>query len=292
MSTEFVLSSIFNTNFSATDAINGSLNDSSEDNWEQLMEMIRKSTNKPIPTSDLIKNVFIILFYSLIIVISLFGNFLVVKVILFGKKKMLTTTNLLIVSLAFSDIVMTAFNIPFNVSRLLMKHWPFGAFMCVSVPFVQVSCVYVSTFTMTVIAYHRWWTLRRNEASRTMTKKQMSLTIGSIWLLAAILSIPHSAFHKLYPMPNIAENFARCDVDYPNIGINFQLWLSVEALTTQYFIPLSVTILLYINIGRIINKQGLIAGLSNDERKRQQSEARKRRIVMLILVVTVFAICW
>ncbi|KAI2810562.1 neuropeptide Y receptor [Blomia tropicalis] len=53
-----------------------------------------------------IRNALIITFYSLIIVVSLTGNLLVCKVA-FGSREMRTTTNLLIASLACSDIVMT-----------------------------------------------------------------------------------------------------------------------------------------------------------------------------------------
>ena len=105
---------------------------------EELLRLLRERHRKPLSAEDLLRNVIVILSYSVIIVVSLCGNLLVIKVIAFGKKKMLTTTNILIASLAVSDIVMTTFNIPFNVARLLMDHWPFGAFMCVAVPFVQV----------------------------------------------------------------------------------------------------------------------------------------------------------
>lgn len=283
---------LFDINMTTSGLTNDSeSNISDAENWAKILEMIKQRSEQPISTGRLLHNIFIIFCYSLIIVVSLCGNLLVVKVIALGKKKMLTTTNILIASLAFSDLVMTLFNIPFNVVRLLSDNWPFGSFMCVSVPFVQVTCVYVSTFTMTVIAFHRWWTLRRNETSRSLTKLQLSVIIGSVWLLAAILSLPHSIFNKTYPVNTI--KLTRCEVDYPKIeGIDVPLWLSVEAFTTQYFIPLSITIWLYIKIGLIVNKQGMIVGQSTDERKRRQSEARKRRIVMLILVVTVFAICW
>ena len=268
-------------------------NDTFDENYmKELLKLLRERHRKPLTNEERLKNSFIIFCYSLIIIVSLCGNLLVVKVIAFGKKKMLTTTNVLIASLAFSDIVMTTFNIPFNVARLLLESWPFGSFLCVSVPFVQVTCVYVSTFTMTVIAFHRYWTLTYcSQSNGSLTKLQLSLIIGSVWLLAALLSIPHSIFNKTIVIPTI-ENLVRCEVDYPNISFRFPLWLSVEAITTQYLIPLSITIWLYIKIGIIVSKQGLIVSQSNDERKQRQSEAKKRRIVMLVLVVAVFAICW
>jgi len=287
------VSTLVDNNLTSIDASNAS-NDSfinSSYLIENLLKIIREKHNKPISTEELLKNILIICCYSVIVMVSLTGNLLVVKVIVFGKRKMYTTTNIFIASLAFSDLVMTVFNIPFNVSRLLLESWPFGSFLCVCVPFVQVTCVYVSTFTMTVIAYHRWWTLRRTTASKSLSSIQLSLIIGSVWFFAALLSVPHSVFNKTIIIPTI-KDLVRCHVDYPDIEFNFPLWLSVEAFATQYLIPLSITLWLYIKIGYIVSKQGTIAAQSNDHRKRTKSEARKRRIIMLALVVTAFAICW
>ena len=155
----------------------------------------------------------------------------------------------------------------------------------------QVTCVYVSTFTMTVIAFYRYWTLSSQTHTKSLSYYQLAVILAVVWLLAALLSIPHSVFNEIIKIPTI-HNMERCQVVHPSVSYDLQLWLSVEALTTQYFIPLSVTIWLYIKIGMIVAKQGLIAGHSNDERRRQTAEARKRRIVMLALVVTTFAICW
>lgn len=84
------------------------------------------------------RNVIIISSYALIIVISLCGNLLVCKIAFTNSIKRKNTTNMLIASLAVSDIVMTSFNIPFNMARLLLLEWPFGAFLCFFVPFIQV----------------------------------------------------------------------------------------------------------------------------------------------------------
>ena len=57
--------------------------------------------------------------YGLIIIISLFGNFLVFSVIL-RTRRLHTITNLFIANLAFGDLLMTTFNIPFTVVRILL----------------------------------------------------------------------------------------------------------------------------------------------------------------------------
>lgn len=90
----------------------------------------------------IIKNSITIFAYSLIFIVSLFGNVLVCYII-FSKRKMRTKTNLLIANLTFSDLLMTLINIPFNLLRLLLDNWIFGGFMCKFLPFVQVTSVYV-----------------------------------------------------------------------------------------------------------------------------------------------------
>ena len=52
--------------------------------------------------------------YGLIILISLFGNFLVFSVII-RTRRLHTITNLFIANLALGDLLMTTFNIPFTV---------------------------------------------------------------------------------------------------------------------------------------------------------------------------------
>ena len=242
------------------------------------------------------RNVIIISSYSLIIFISLCGNLLVCKIAFSNpKKKLRNTTNMLIASLAFSDIVMTAFNIPFNVARLLLLDWPFGSFLCFFVPFIQTSCVYVSTFTMTLIAIHRVWSLTKKTNSNigcNQSKYRILFAILIIWMLAFILSLPHSIFNVIKQVPFNGVVLNRCRPVNPQLNIDFRLLLTIEVFLTQYLLPLLITTILYIKIGRIISDQGKVLNTADNERRRAQAEAKRRRILMLALVVIVFAVCW
>jgi hypothetical protein len=256
------------------------------------VELKMNATKEPL-VEDNVTNALIIFCYSVIIVVSLCGNVLVCKVA-FGSKDMRSTTNMLIASLACSDIVMTAFNVPFNVARILLLDWPFGKFLCFFVPFIQTACVYVSTFTMTVIALHRLWTVTQRRTTHTFSAKKLWFTVLTIWLLAASLSLPHSVFNRVKEVVISDQTLVRCRVDFPklNFDFNFPLFLSLEVFITQYLLPLSVTLVVYIKIGSIISKQGKLIGKLSDEKKRKQSEAKRRRIFMLALAVATFATCW
>ena len=189
------------------------------------------------------KDMFIILCYSLIIIVSLCGNSLVLKVIA-SRKKLQTTTNLLIASLAFADVLTTTLNVPFNVVRFIWMNYPFPVLFCKLVPFIQVACVYVSTLTMGVIAIHRHYTLSSSGPSvrsccgdksyRSRTTCRLGVVISVVWLLAGLCAIPHSIFNEVVFVPYRNVFYRRCRAKYPKFQFNLPLWLSLEAFLTQY----------------------------------------------------------
>ncbi|KAH9491126.1 G-protein coupled receptor [Dermatophagoides farinae] len=91
----------------------------------------------------------------IIVLISFFGNLLVCRICL----QKCTKTNTLILSLAISDILMTIFNIPFNFFRIANFSWSFGSSMCFIVNFLQYVVVYISSYTMAIIAIQRYQSL-------------------------------------------------------------------------------------------------------------------------------------
>ena len=84
------------------------------------------------------KNLIIIISYLLIVIVSLFGNLLVCYAIFSRKQITFIKTNVFIINLTLSNLMMTIFNIPLSVARLVLDNWPFGSFMCKLIPFVQV----------------------------------------------------------------------------------------------------------------------------------------------------------
>lgn len=176
---------------------------------------------------------------------------------------------------------------------MLPISWPFGAAVCVLVPLIQFSCVYVSTFTMTLIALHRLWTVRsRRQSIGKASGSKVALTVLAIWLIAITLSLPHAAFNRVRPKYFRGLQLVRCKTEHPRVAFNFPLLLTVEVFITQYLLPLSITLVVYIKIGRVITRQGALICKLSDERKRRQSEAKRRRIFMLAMAVATFATCW
>ena len=196
-------------------------------------------------TEMLIRNVVITFSYTLIVLVSLCGNMLVCRTI--WSKTPHNSTNVLIANLAFSDILMTLFNIPFTVVDILLNDWIFGQLFCVLVPFIQACCVYVSSFTMLVIAINRYRSIyhtkyrHRDRGSGDSFCCKLILVIGLIWTAAAIHSVPHTIYNEVRlvdTLPPKSEQIRRCLTIAPKVVDNVQLWITILTFMTQYLIPL------------------------------------------------------
>lgn len=70
-----------------------------------------------------------ILLYSLIFLLSMLGNTLVITVLI-RNKRMRTVTNIFLLSLAISDLMLCLFCMPFNLIPNLLKDFIFGSAVC------------------------------------------------------------------------------------------------------------------------------------------------------------------
>lgn len=256
----------------------------------QDMDSEEETTRSEDKRELYLRNILITISYSLIVIVSLVGNTLVFKTIAF-QPKMRNSTNILIAVLAVSDLMMTTFNIPFTVVDIINREWIFGQFFCTMVSFVQANCVYVSSFTMAVIAINRWRAVYHSRAQQPQRSDgglslQIILILLAIWLLAAVHSLPHTVFNQV----KLKRNVWRCGPEFPKID-NWRLYLTLVTFTTQYIIPLSCAGIIYTRISFTILSQGRV-GEATEDRARQMTSKKRRRIIMLILVVTIFAFCW
>ncbi len=93
--------------------------------------------------------------YFVIFTLGFCGNLLVIAVVL-KNPQMKNVTNLFILNLAFSDVVMCLFAVPFTPLASFTGRWLFGEVLCILFPFSQGVSVYISTLTLTIIAVDRF----------------------------------------------------------------------------------------------------------------------------------------
>ncbi|MGH0149207.1 UNVERIFIED_CONTAM: hypothetical protein FKN15_020370 [Acipenser sinensis] len=95
-----------------------------------------------LPPKDMNQTVRIFL-YSLIFLLSVLGNALIIAVLV-RNKQMRTMTNLFLLSLAVSDLMLCLFCVPFTLIPNLMKDFIFGSGVCkIATYFMVVSTLQV-----------------------------------------------------------------------------------------------------------------------------------------------------
>ncbi|VDI24562.1 G protein-coupled receptor 83 [Mytilus galloprovincialis] len=247
------------------------------------------NTNEHNESGDIIRNVLLVLAYGTLTFISLFGNSIVCYVII-RNKRMYTVTNFFIANMAMSDLLLTCFNVPFNIARNLMTEWPFGDFLCHFVNLSLMVSVYVSTFTLTSIALDRQRVILYPLKPR-ITKPVGLGILAVIWIVAILFSLPYGIYNKVQSVNWLTKNVRRCRQSFPEPAELFEQCLTLITIILQYIIPLTIIAVSY---GRIVKKLWLRSSLGAVTQQQQVLHARAKRksIKLLITVVVVFGLCW
>ncbi|XP_001368100.3 neuromedin-K receptor [Monodelphis domestica] len=221
--------------------------------------------------------------YGVVVAVAVFGNLIVIWIIL-AHKRMRTVTNYFLVNLAFSDASMAAFNTLINFIYALHSEWYFGANYCRFHNFFPITAVFASIYSMTAIAVDRYMAIidpLKPRLSATATK----VVIGSIWILAFLLAFPQCLYSKTKVMPGRTL----CYVQWPE-GSKQNFTYHIIVIILVYCFPLLVMGITYTIVG-ITLWGGEIPGDTSDK-YHEQLKAKRKVVKMMIIVVVTFAICW
>nr|XP_040043615.1 probable G-protein coupled receptor 83 [Gasterosteus aculeatus aculeatus] len=228
--------------------------------------------------------------YSLIIVISLFGNTLVCHVVVKNKRN-LSATSLFIMNLAVADIFITVLNTPFTLVRFVNSTWLFGRTMCHISRFVQYCSLHVSTLTLTAIA------LDRRQVILHPLRPRMSLTQGGVWvavvwMMASCFSLPHAIYQKLLTfMYSKEKERSFCIPDFPEPAEVYWKYIDLLTFILLYMLPLLIITASYTTVACRLWSHNTIGDTTTAQHAAQRRK-RRRTLAMLLLVVGVFAVCW
>ncbi|XP_035746034.1 probable G-protein coupled receptor 83 isoform X2 [Egretta garzetta] len=261
----------------------------------------------------------LIVAYSVIICISLFGNVLVCHVVI-KNKRMHSATSLFIANLAVADVMITVLNTPFTLVRFVSSTWVFGKLMCHVSRFVQYCSVHVSVLTLAAIALDRHQPSRSPRSCETRPcflpfhtggtrgapnrkvimhplKPRMSMVKGGIcvvliWVMASCFSLPHAIYQTLTRF-YIGNRTIRmvCLPSFPPPADLFWKYLDLTTFVLLYVLPLLVISITYAMVAKKLWLRNAIGDLTMEQYYAHQRK-KKMTLKMLMVVVVVFAVCW
>ncbi|XP_024060057.1 cholecystokinin receptor type A [Terrapene carolina triunguis] len=210
-----------------------------------------------------------ILLYSLIFLLSVVGNTLVITVLI-RNKRMRTVTNIFLLSLAVSDLMLCLFCMPFTLIPNLLKDFIFGSAVCKTATYFMGVSVSVSTFNLVAISLERYSAICKPLQSRVWQTKSHALkVIAATWCLSFTIMSPYPIYSKLVPFTKYNNSTANmCRLLWPSDVIQ-QSWY-IFLLLILFLIPGIVMMIAY----GLISLE-LYRGIKFDVSQRKSSRERK-----------------
>ncbi|CAJ0941318.1 unnamed protein product, partial [Mesorhabditis belari] len=132
------------------------------------------------------QNYFIVTNFIMIFLLSVTGNALVI-VVISTQRAMRSITNIYLMNLAVSDLMLSVLCMPPTLVSTVMNCWMFGALMCKLLAYLQPVVVTASAYTLAVIAIERYYAICRPLHSRIwQTRSHAYFMISIVWLISIL----------------------------------------------------------------------------------------------------------
>ncbi|XP_053571672.1 leukotriene B4 receptor 1-like [Bombina bombina] len=209
--------------------------------------------------------------FSLASVIGIPGNLVVIWSIC-GILKSCSCTTILILNLAFADLIVLA-TLPIWIYSFA-DHWVFGVTFCKALAYLIYSSMYASLFLITLMSIERYLAVFQPFALQKWDRQKVFLkVIIIIWILAAMFGIQILPFQKTHEV----EGRLQCTLrDYKSSAQKIACRV-IETLF-GFFIPFCIICTCYVCLRRRIQKINYKA--------KQKSDA------LIASVVIAFCLCW
>ncbi|XP_076636547.1 cholecystokinin receptor type A isoform X2 [Colletes latitarsis] len=189
--------------------------------------------------ANILENLIIPL-YGTIFLLSVVGNSLVL-ITLARNKRMRTVTNVYLLNLAVSDLLLGVFCIPFTLLGQILKNFVFGITMCKLIPYFQAVSVSVGVWTLVAISLERYFAICRPLKSRRwQTQFHAYKMIAVVWTTSLTWNAPILVVSRLQ---SIGGGRHKCREEWPGVGTERAYNLFLDGMLL--LVPLIVMSLAY-----------------------------------------------
>ncbi|EDX02769.1 cholecystokinin receptor type A [Drosophila yakuba] len=186
--------------------------------------------------------------YSIILLFAVLGNLLVISTLV-QNRRMRTITNVFLLNLAISDMLLGVLCMPVTLVGTLLRNFIFGEFLCKLFQFSQAASVAVSSWTLVAISCERYYAICHPLRSRSwQTISHAYKIIGFIWLGGILCMTPIAVFSQL--IPTSRPGYCKCREFWPDQG--YELFYNILLDFLLLVLPLLVLCVAYILITRTL----------------------------------------
>ncbi|XP_055905408.1 somatostatin receptor type 5 [Eupeodes corollae] len=221
--------------------------------------------------------------YATVCIVGLFGNTLVIYVVL-RFSKMQTVTNIYILNLAIADECFLI-GIPFLLFTMQIGSWKFGEYACKAYMVSTSITQFTSSIFLLIMSADRYIAVCHPISSpRYRTPLGSKIVSGIAWIASAVLMLPVILFANTVVLH---EDHLSCNIKWPEShntqsGTTFILYTLILGFAT----PLSFILCFYYLVIRKLHTVG-------PKNKSKEKKRSHRKVTKLVLtVITVYVLCW
>lgn len=181
---------------------------------------------------------------------AMIGNVLTCLVV-YRSRRLQSTTNYFVVSLACVDIILALLAMPFILGQAITRRWFFAPFMCRLVRFIQYLYPGTTSLVFVSISIDRFYTIL-HPLSFTVTRNRAKQLVIGAWAAAAIIASPCFFLFSVESIEPDGRPF--CPV-YTHNGPGTVSYLVLVTLTA-FVLPVIVSCHYYVRISRFIWRVG------------------------------------
>ncbi|XP_066193199.1 D(1) dopamine receptor-like [Sylvia atricapilla] len=234
---------------------------------------------------------------SLLILCTLLGNSLVCWAVLRFPHLRSKVTNLFVVSLAVSDLLVAVLVMPWRAASDVLGFWPFGAFCDLWVAF-DITCCTASILHLCLISLERYWAIASPFLyQRRVTQRVAFVTIGVAWLLSLLISfVPvQLQWHKDREQRGFNGSVEEGSCD-PSLSRTY----AISSSLISFYVPVAVMLGTYGRLFLVARRQlRRVSSLERPGSRRPREPSLKNSLKKeakvlqtLSIIVGVFVCCW
>ncbi|XP_075217923.1 somatostatin receptor type 2-like [Lycorma delicatula] len=221
--------------------------------------------------------------YAVVCIVGLFGNSLVIYVVL-RFSKMQTVTNMYIVNLAVADECFLI-GIPFLIATMSLQLWPFGEIMCKVYMTTTSINQFTSSIFLTIMSADRYVAVCHPISAPKMRTPLISKIVSiTAWTASALLMIP---IFKYANIMHVDEMRLSCNILWPETeNLSGQTAFTLYSFILGFALPLLLIFCFYVLVIRKLKTVG-------PKNKSKEKKKSHRKVTKLVLtVITVYVCCW
>ncbi|XP_042216630.1 QRFP-like peptide receptor, partial [Homarus americanus] len=244
--------------------------------------------------------------YVVTYVVGVVGNALIIFTIC-RYRRLKTTTNVFLSSLASADLLLILICIPVKLARLFSYTWTLGEVLCKMLYYLQSLSSICSVLTLTTMSIERYYAIvyPMRAQYRCTISQARRLCLG-IWVLSLVLASPITLMQVHMEVGDRVKAFwCVRDFDSPLLWRSYETYMMVLVLV----VPACIMAVAYAAIsnaiinmmvqrrsitgkGQMANGVLMLNGAMRG-RRRETEESEVRQVVsMLVVVVVLFVVCW